>query len=309
MNGSRVQLAACERDPCSLPLKARNEFLKRINGRIRWDEWLCAIKQLFPMGSMKDNQIEYFLRAHILSKALCLSNKDLPEAIFDSLALREFMGFREPNQASLDMELLTYFRERIQAIGLNERIEYEISSLMYSLDLNQSEEQAVNMSNANQAESYVLHEEHRYDTDPNAGQPAFLLLKGSRGQREDIPLIFRSFYPPEWADDDKTIKPELKISADSSSGKGEEWKTADLPQLQPASILSGRTAYARKNCRQRRNLLPAALLMTSFLVGTYVFGVELYQRARAKSAGEISAFSSYHIVTVFQVRNIVRNPR
>lgn len=31
--------------------------------------------------------------------------------------------------------------------------------------------------------------------------------------------------------------------------------------------------------------------MTSFLVGTYVFGVELYQRARAKSAGEISAFS------------------
>ena len=106
MNENKYPQAAYGWDPCSLSLKARNEFLRRINGRIRWDEWLCAIKQLFPMGSMKDNQIEYFLRAHILSKALCLSNKDLPEAIFDSLALREFMGFRGPNQASLDMDLL-----------------------------------------------------------------------------------------------------------------------------------------------------------------------------------------------------------
>lgn len=243
------------------------------------------------MGSMKDNQIEYFLRAHILSKALCLSNKDLLEAIFDSLALREFMGFQEPSQASLDMGLLTYFRERIQAIGLDERIEYEISFLMCSSDSGHSEEQAVNMSNTDQAESTFLLEDPGAIIDLNQGLPAFWDMAGLRAQYQDIPLILPSYYPPVWADDRKRAKSELKISADSSSGKGEEWKTADLPQLQPASILSGRTAHARKNCRQRRNLLPAALLMTSFLVGTYVFGAELYQRARAKTAGEKSAFS------------------
>lgn len=292
MNENGHSQAAYIQHPCSLPFKARNEFIRRINGRIRWDEWLYAIKQLFMEGLLEDSQIEYILRAHILSKVLCLSNKDLPEAIFDSLALREFMGFRDPNQASLDMDLLTSFRERIQAIGLDERIEYEISFLMCSSDSGHSEEQAVNMSNTDQAESTFLLEDPGTIIDPNHGLPAFWDMTGLRAQYQDIPLILPSYYPPVWADDWKRAKSESKTSADPPAGNENGWNTADLPQLQPASILSGRTAHARKNYRQRRNLLPAALLMTSFLVGTYVFGAELYQRARAKTAGEISAFSS-----------------
>lgn len=164
---------------------------------------------------------------------------------------------------------------------------------MCSSDSGHSEEQAVNISNTDQAESTFLLEDPGAIIDPNQGLPAFSDMTGLRAQYQDIPLILPSYCPALWADDWKRAQSESKTSADPPAGNEKGWNTADLPQLQSASILSGRTAHARKNYRQSRNLLPAALLMTSFLVGTYFFGAELYQRARAKSACEISARSFF----------------
>lgn len=130
MNENRRPPVLYGQYPCNLPFKSLKEFLKRLDQTMRWEEWLCAGKQLFPGVSLDDYQFENILRAYILGKVLCLNIQDLPEAISDSIALREFMGSKDAYQVSIDKNLLTSFHERIHTTGLDELIDNEISFLV-----------------------------------------------------------------------------------------------------------------------------------------------------------------------------------
>lgn len=291
MNENEHQTIAYGQYPCNLPFKSLKEFLKRLDQTMRWEEWLCAGKQLFSGVSLDDRQFECNLRAYILGKVLCLNIQDLPEAISDSIALREFMGSKDAYQVSIDKNLLTSFHERIHTTGLDELIDNEISFLVRLPDSNHSSEMGEEKSNAALMQSNALHEDQITVMNPNEDIQTFRYMMGSRTQPEDRLSILPSYYPPMWVDHHKHEKSELIMSAIPPADNEKQRDMSDKTQMQMNSSLPQRTIRPRNTNRQRRNMLPAALMMAAFITGTYFFGLMLYQRARDRIAGDISTFS------------------
>ena len=60
MNENRRPPVLYGQYPCNLPFKSLKELLKRLDQTMRWEEWLCAGKQLFPGVSLDDYQFDIF---------------------------------------------------------------------------------------------------------------------------------------------------------------------------------------------------------------------------------------------------------
>jgi IS5 family transposase len=98
----------------------REEFLEIMNEIIPWDEWVALIKPYYfegkrgrpPLG------IEKMLRMYLLQIWFNLSDEGVEDAIYDSYAMRKFMGIDFMQEQAPDATTLLKFRHLIEKSGL-----------------------------------------------------------------------------------------------------------------------------------------------------------------------------------------------
>jgi IS5 family transposase len=98
----------------------RDEFLEIMNEIIPWDEWVAHIKPHYfdgrrgrpPIG------IEKMLRMYLLQIWFNLSDEGVEDAIYDSYAMRKFMGIDFMVEQVPDAATLLHFRRLIEESGL-----------------------------------------------------------------------------------------------------------------------------------------------------------------------------------------------
>ena len=74
----------------------REEFLEIMDEIIPWDEWVGIIKPYYPSGKRgrPPKEIEVMLRMYLLQCWFNLSDEGIEEAIYDSYAMRSFVGIK-----------------------------------------------------------------------------------------------------------------------------------------------------------------------------------------------------------------------
>lgn len=72
----------------------REVFLKRMNAIVPWDEWVEIVKPYYPSGKRgrRPKEIEQMLRMVMLQMWFNLSDEGVEDAIYDSYAMKSFMG-------------------------------------------------------------------------------------------------------------------------------------------------------------------------------------------------------------------------
>lgn len=94
----------------------RDEFLRIMNDSIPWDEWVAYIVPYYPKGKRgrPPMGIEKMLRMYLLQCWFNLSDEGLEDAIYDSYAMRKFMGVNFFEEQVPDATTLLKFRHLLE---------------------------------------------------------------------------------------------------------------------------------------------------------------------------------------------------
>jgi len=94
----------------------RDEFLGIMNDSIPWDEWVAYIVPYYPKGERgrPPMGIEKMLRMYLLQCWFNLSDEGLEDAIYDSYAMRTFMGVNFFDEQVPDATTLLNFRHLLE---------------------------------------------------------------------------------------------------------------------------------------------------------------------------------------------------
>jgi len=94
----------------------RDEFLSIMNDSIPWDEWVAYIVPYYPKGERgrPPMGIEKMLRMYLLQCWFNLSDEGLEDAIYDSHAMRTFMGINFFEEQVPDATTLLKFRHLLE---------------------------------------------------------------------------------------------------------------------------------------------------------------------------------------------------
>lgn len=98
----------------------REEFLGIMDGIIPWDEWVEAVRPHYPQGKRgrPPVAIETILRMYLLQLWYRLSDKGAEDAIYDSYAMRRFLGINFMEEQVPDATTLLHFRHRMEQSGV-----------------------------------------------------------------------------------------------------------------------------------------------------------------------------------------------
>ena len=82
---------------CRKKKTKREEFLEIMEEIIPWDDWVGIIRPYYPTGERgrPPIEIEIMLRMYLLQCWFNLSDEGVEDAIYDSYAMRKFMGIKE----------------------------------------------------------------------------------------------------------------------------------------------------------------------------------------------------------------------
>ncbi len=99
----------------------REEFLEIMDEIIPWDEWVGVIMPFYPNGKRgrPPKGIELMLRMYLLQIWFNLSDEGTKDAIYDSYAMRKFVGINFLEQDVPDATTLLKFRRLLEQHGLN----------------------------------------------------------------------------------------------------------------------------------------------------------------------------------------------
>ncbi len=103
----------------------RDRFLAEIEACTPWDELVATLEEHYPKSGKRGRPpmgLERMLRMHIAQNCFGLSDEGIEDAIYDSFAIRRFVGVdlgRDPVPAATT---LLKFRRLLEASGLTERI-------------------------------------------------------------------------------------------------------------------------------------------------------------------------------------------
>jgi IS5 family transposase len=91
---------------------------------IPWDEWISIIKPYYPDGKRgrPTRGIETMLRMYFLQIWFSLSDEMTEESIYDSHAMKKFMGVNFGNEQAPDATTLLKFRHLLERNGLCEKL-------------------------------------------------------------------------------------------------------------------------------------------------------------------------------------------
>lgn len=106
----------------------REKFLESMNQLVPWEAWVAAIEPYYPHGrrGRPPVGVEKMLRMYLLQNWFQLSAAALEEAIYDSYALRRFMGVDFMESGVPDATTLLKFRQLLEKKGLHLEFEAEL---------------------------------------------------------------------------------------------------------------------------------------------------------------------------------------
>ena len=99
----------------------REGFLEIMDEIIPWDEWVGIIMPFYPIGKRgrPPKGIEIMLRMYLLQIWFNLSDEGTEDAIYDSYAMRKFVGINFLEEDVPDATTLLKFRRLLEQHGLN----------------------------------------------------------------------------------------------------------------------------------------------------------------------------------------------
>ena len=99
----------------------REEFLEIMDEIIPWDEWVSLIVPYYPSGKRgrPPKGIEKMLRMYLLQVWFNLSDEGTEDAIYDSYAMRKFVGINFIEEDAPDATTLLKFRRLLERHDLN----------------------------------------------------------------------------------------------------------------------------------------------------------------------------------------------
>ena len=105
---------------CRKKKTKREEFLEIMDEIIPWEEWVSLIVPHYPTGKRgrPPIEIEIMLRMYLLQCWFNLSDEGVEDAIYDSYAMRKFMGINFYEQDVPDATTLLKFRHLVEEKGI-----------------------------------------------------------------------------------------------------------------------------------------------------------------------------------------------
>ena len=106
---------------CRKKKTKREKFLEIMDEIIPWDEWVSLIVPHYPSGKRgrPPIEIETMLRMYLLQCWFNLSDEGVEDAIYDSYAMRKFMGINFFEQNVPDATTLLHFRHLLEEKGID----------------------------------------------------------------------------------------------------------------------------------------------------------------------------------------------
>lgn len=111
----------------------REEFLDMMNEIITWNEWVKLVEPYYPISGKRGCQpkaIETMLRMLLLQSWFNLSDEGIEDTIYDSYAMKRFMGIDFLNEQVPDATTLCRFRKRLTENGIQQLIFASIQRFM-----------------------------------------------------------------------------------------------------------------------------------------------------------------------------------
>ncbi len=101
---------------CRKKKTKREEFLEIMGEIIPWEEWIGIIRPYYPAGKRGQPpiEIEIMLRMYLPQCWFSLSDEGVEDAIYDSYAMRKFMGINFLEQDVLDATTPPHFRHLLE---------------------------------------------------------------------------------------------------------------------------------------------------------------------------------------------------
>ncbi len=107
----------------------REEFLAMMNEVVPWTTWVEIVKPYYPDGKKgrKPQEIERMLRMLLLQTWFSLSDEGVEDAIYDSYAMKQFLGIDFNNGEQVpDATTLGKFRKLLNDNGIQQKFFAEI---------------------------------------------------------------------------------------------------------------------------------------------------------------------------------------
>ncbi len=272
------------------PAKLRKNILRKLDQKGSWKDWLRIIRQESSDLGETDRQIEFFLRVDILSKAFIINDPALPEELSDSVSFRKFLGVKKKDDLVLDMAALALFRNRLSMLGLHERISEEIALLIRQPAAAQSYRTEVAHEGITQQAQKLAEENQVAGKKPEKSLLIEYTDETDKQHAADSNSQVESCMPDR-TDESQPGNSVLRSPPDKVESLNSSRVKKTVSGGHAGSLPTAKATVRKKRMRQSRNMWPAALLMITFIVGTYFYGLVLYQRARAKVRDNIPYFS------------------
>ena len=103
----------------------RERFLAELERITPWSELLAALTPFYPKGEGRGRPpigLERMLRMYIVQQSLGLSDEGIEDALYDSQAIRQFVGLDLGRESAPDATTLLKFRHLLEAHKLTETI-------------------------------------------------------------------------------------------------------------------------------------------------------------------------------------------
>ena len=111
----------------------RDRFLGEINAVTPWSALVAKIEPFYPKGEGRGRPpigVERMLRMYIAQQCFGLSDEGIEDAIYDSQAIRGFVGIDLSRESAPDATTLLKFRRLLEENTLTERIFAAINTLL-----------------------------------------------------------------------------------------------------------------------------------------------------------------------------------
>jgi transposase, IS5 family len=102
----------------------REQFLEKMDATVPWLAWVGLIEPFYYAGrtGRKPKPLETMLRMYLLQVWFSLSDEGVEEAIYDSYAMRRFMGLDFASEQVPDATTLLHFRHLLEKHQLGEKL-------------------------------------------------------------------------------------------------------------------------------------------------------------------------------------------
>ena len=115
----------------------REKFLAIMDAIIPWAEWIAMIQPYYYANTRgrKPKDIEVMLRMYLMQDWFNLSDEGIEEAIYDSYAMRRFLGINFSEEQVPDATTLLNFRHLLEQHRLGKKIFDDVKSRLDSQGL------------------------------------------------------------------------------------------------------------------------------------------------------------------------------